>query len=128
MATLLLIEPDESLASTYKDALQYSNHEVHHSVDIRHAIQALDERQIDLIILELQIALHNGVEFLYEMRSYTEWQHIPVILHTSVPFRALNQGDVLSKELNVQVHLYKPTTSLEKLTSAVESELLAHAS
>ena len=128
MATLLLIEPDESLALTYKGALQHDNHTVHHSVDIRDAIQTLDEHQIDLIILELQIALHNGIEFLYEMRSYPEWQHIPVILHTTVPLRALNQGDVLSKELNVQVHLYKPTTSLEKLTSTVESELLAHAS
>ena len=128
MATLLLIEPDESLALTYKGALRHAGHTVHHSVDIRDAIHTLDEHQIDLIVLELQIALHNGIEFLYEMRSYPEWQRIPVILHTSVPFRALNQGDVLSKELHVQVHLYKPTTSLEKLTSTVESELLAYAS
>lgn len=125
MATILLLEPDQSLASTYTKVLRHEGYTVVHSVEIHDAIQKLDSQPIDLIVLELQIALHNGLEFLYEMRSYREWQQIPVILHTSVPLRALDQGDVLKKELNVHVHLYKPTSSLAKLVDTVKSTLLA---
>ncbi len=125
MATILLLEPDKSLASSYAKVLEHEGFSVVHCVEIHDAIQKLDAQPIDLIVLELQIALHNGLEFLYEMRSYSEWQKIPVVLHTSVPQRALDQGDVLKKELNVHVHLYKPTTSLAKLVETVNSCLLA---
>jgi len=66
--------------------------------------------------LELQLASHNGIEFLYELRSYNDWQSIPVIIHSLVPATAFTN---IAPELGVVSYLYKPTTTLKKLCTSV---------
>ena len=87
------------------------------------AIKALNETIPDLIILEPQLTKHSGIEFLYELRSYTDWQSIPVILHSMIPAEALLQMQSSLEQLGVTSHFYKPQTSLNQLVSAVSLEL-----
>jgi hypothetical protein len=67
------------------------------------------------------------VEFLYEFRSYAEWLHIPVVVHTFVPPHELARVSVLTHELGVVQALYKPETTLEQLAAVVHKLAPAHA-
>lgn len=120
MATILLIEPDRLLAETYFKALVAAGHTVTACAGAQAAIMAADEQRPDLVILELQLVEHSGIEFLYEFRSYPEWQNIPVVIQTQVPQHefAHNQ-QLLGQELGVTAYLYKPHTSLKQLLGAV---------
>lgn len=121
---ILLIEPNVLLEATYKTALQRAGHEVVSCPGAQEAVFLLDAGDIEIIVLELQLRGHSGVEFLYEMRSYPEWQNIPVLLHTLVA----NEGLAMQQErfdfLGITHYLYKPTTSLRQLTRAVDEASL----
>ena len=75
----------------------------------------------DIVIVELQLVDHSGIEFLYEFRSYVDWQQIPVIILTNVPESEFaGSQSLLRDDLNVQAYLYKPLTSLQKLIQFVD--------
>ncbi len=118
MAHILYIEPDTNLAHITKEALEAAGHSVVHSPEAQGAIAAIDAHAPDVVILEVQLAGHNGVEFLYELRSYPEWQHIPVIVHSFVYPERVDKAAL--GQLGVVVYLYKPATTLERLGIAVE--------
>lgn len=124
MARILLIEPDRLLALTYRQALSQAGHQVLSCPGAQAGITAADKIQPELIILELQLVEHSGIEFLYEFRSYPEWQTIPVLIHTNVPPAEFNGSwDILGRELGIETYLYKPRTSLKQLISTVREQL-----
>lgn len=116
---ILLIEPDTKLAGLYKAALEQVGHEVSHVGHAQDAVHATDEKRPDVVVLELQLAAHNGVEFIYEFRSYTEWQHIPIVLLTNVPPHSLQITEKMLKDFNIVDCLYKPATNLRMLIAAI---------
>lgn len=118
MARILLVEPDRLLAKAYESSLSAAGHQVTACLTGQAAIQAADKRAPDLVVLELQLKGHNGVEFLYELRSYPEWQDIPVIVQTLVPERTLKNVQAVPL-LGINAYLYKPASSLGKLVEAV---------
>lgn len=116
MADILIIEPDRLLAETYRRAFVHEGHEVLICASAQSGIFAADAVKPDLVILELQLIEHSGIEFLYEFRSYPEWQGIPVILQTNVPpTEFLQSSNLLRSELRVATYLYKPVTNLQSL-------------
>lgn len=121
--TVLLIEPDQVLQRIYSCALEEQHFHVRKAMTAQDAIRELEINTIDMIIIELQIAEHNGVEFIHELRSYPEWQDIPMIFHTFVPRGSLGINVLSLKKLGVVDYLYKPTTSLEKLVSKVKNSM-----
>jgi DNA-binding response OmpR family regulator len=123
MARILLIEPNRILAQIYKDALKQSGYKVSVAHDAQNAITASDKVRPDLIVLEIQLIKHNGVEFLYELRSYPEWQDIPVVVHSIVPPGEFTQNEVLYKEIGITNYLYKPQTSLTELLRTIDNVL-----
>jgi len=116
---VLLIEPDYMLGTIYKEALEHAGHTVTWRQNAQSAVHATDTSTPDVIVLELQLPRHSGVEFLYEFRSYPEWQEIPIILHTLVPEQALQDRQKQFEPLGVTQYLYKPMTSLQQLVRAV---------
>ncbi|HTE58471.1 MAG TPA: response regulator [Verrucomicrobiae bacterium] len=118
---VLLLEPDAVLATIYTAALEAAGHVVRGCHSAQAAIFAADKFQPQAVILELQLPGHSGVEFLYEYRSYPEWQTIPVIAHTWVPMGGLDLDAPVARQLGITRHLYKPATSLRELVQAVNS-------
>lgn len=117
---ILLIEPDVTLAKVYQTALERAGHSVAHTTQAQTAIQLADEVTPDVVVLELQLAQHNGIEFVYEFRSYTEWQTIPIILLTMVPPHALAITPEMLELYHIVRCLYKPATKLNQLIEAIE--------
>lgn len=120
MANVLLIEPDRVLAKTYFEALQLDGHITRICSSAQSAISCADEIKPDFVILELQLVSHSGIEFLYEFRSYPDWQNVPVIILSNVPPMEFSESvAILQNELGVSEYFYKPSTSLEKLRRCI---------
>ena len=128
MASILVIEPDAVLATTYAEALMQAGYQPVVAATAQSAIHAADEQLPDLIILELQLAAHNGIEFLHEFRSYPEWQDVPVIINSYTPPQEYQQvQETLATTLGVRAFLYKPRISLQLLLRAVAEHSTAKA-
>jgi DNA-binding response OmpR family regulator len=120
MANVLLVEPDYKLARVYRSALVSCGYEVYAALSAQAAVAAADADPPDIVVLELQLPRHNGVEFLYEFRSYADWQDVPILVHSMVPIGEIameSQG--LRDLLGVRDYLYKPQTTLAELVHRV---------
>lgn len=123
MAHVLLLEPNKVLADQYRNFLARKGYEVAVWPDAQAAIIAADAKQPDIIIVELLLAGHSGIEFLYELRSYGEWQRIPVLVLSRIARADSGLTSRMATELGIVDYLYKPETSLEKLAHTLEKTL-----
>lgn len=123
MLHILLLEPDKILGQTYRDALAGQNYSVDWVRSSQSAIQSCDKKTPDLVILELQLALHNGVEFLYEFRSYKDLQATPVIIISNVPPTLKAISTVLWDDVHIAAYHYKPLTRLADLINSADKVL-----
>jgi DNA-binding response OmpR family regulator len=123
MAEVLLIEPDRIIAGAVKDYFAKANHEVAVHHDLQQAVASADKQKPAVVITELQLAGRSGVEFLYEFRSYPDWQAIPVIILTTLTSEELQDYADIFKDLNVSAVLHKPHTGLARLLSETERVL-----
>lgn len=124
MANVLMLEPDEQLAGIYQAAFEHVGYVVRRSVSAQEAVFQVDEHLPDVILVELQLVAHSGIEFLYELRSYAEWQHIPVLIHSCIPPTEFEDSmSLLKGMLNVKEYLYKPHTTLLALLREVHSAM-----
>ena len=119
---ILLVEPDRLLAQIYAKTLRGAGYEVMVVAGAQAGIMATDRSRPDLILLEVQLIAHSGIEFLYELRSYAEWQDLTVLIHSHVPANEFaGNWPLLHDDLGVHDYLYKPTTSLTDLLQTVAS-------
>lgn len=126
MSQILLIEPDRVLAETYKKSFETAGHTTATAYSAQSAITAADKIKPDVVILELQLINHSGIEFLYEFRSYDDWQKVPVIILSNIPLAEFDGShELLVKELGVDTYFYKPTTSIRHLISAINQNVIA---
>lgn len=120
MAGILLIEPDAVLAAIYNVVLVDAGHSVRVCATAQSGIEAADVERPDIAILELQLVAHSGVEFLYEFRSYSDWQDIPIIVLSQVPRGEFTDNrELLVSCLGVRDYLYKPSSTLNQLIRTV---------
>ncbi len=119
MSHILIIEPAADLAEVLGRFLQQAGHTCHHATSAQQAISLADSQSPDAVILELALPAHNGVEFLYEFRSYSDWRDVPVILYTHVSAEESGLRPWQLRRLGITAHLYKPTTSLQNLQAAL---------
>ncbi len=117
---ILLIEPDKQLSAVYVAAFESAGYTATATPGAQNAIHIVEQTKFDLIVLELQLVDHNGIELLYELRSYAEWQSIPVVVLTMVPPDALAVTPEILRQLGVVHCLYKPATSLATLLATIE--------
>lgn len=116
---VLVIEPDRIIRHTYRAALADAGHAVTEAANAQEAVQAADAQTPEVILLDIDMAKHNGIEFLYELKSYPEWHHIPVILLVSRSQYELSKHAVLRQQLSVKHVFVKSQLSLALLCEAV---------
>lgn len=126
MESVLLLEPNSLLADTYSQFLVHAGYRVRHVTTGQAAIDAIDEAMPAIILLEIQLPRHNGIEFLHELRSYPEWRDLPVVVITVMtPHKFAMAKGSLQDALGVRAILYKPTASLQDLLRAVREHIAA---
>ena len=121
MKKVLLLEPDQLLGHAYAKALMHSGLTVTQVHTAEEAIRAVDQEFPQVIVLELQLIGHNGIAFLQEFRSYSEWRHVPVVINTHLNLTMLESlQETLIQDFGIHTWLYKPQTSLQKLIATIK--------
>jgi DNA-binding response OmpR family regulator len=124
VAHIILIEPDRILAETYVAAAKHDGHHIVPCASAQAAVLAADQHRPDLVIVELQLIAHSGIEFMYEFRSYPEWHAIPLIINSQVPpSEFASNWQLFREQLSISHYLYKPQTSLRELRATIRQVL-----
>lgn len=101
MARVLIIEPDVIIAGHYRTALERAGYETAVSHTAQDAILSADAQRPDAVVLEVLLTSHSGIEFMYEFRSYSEWQQIPVIVASRARAEDLGLDNALRQSLAI---------------------------
>ncbi len=123
--TILLVEDDVWLAELYRDILQtIDGCKVLHAPNAEAALAHIDTHsRPDLIILDMFLPQHNGIELLHELASYDDSGKVPVVILSSVPSRDFGMSDERWRQYGVQRYLDKSKTKPQDLVVAVKKQL-----
>jgi DNA-binding response OmpR family regulator len=116
---VLLVEPDVILRKLYAESLSSTGCKVAQAATAQAAVLVADTQKPDVVVVNLDMARHNGVEFLYEFTSYSEWRDVPVIALVSSLNYDLAHSVVMGEQLHVKQVLVQSQTSLEELRKVV---------
>ena len=119
---VLVVEPDELLVKTYRRILNDSGYYVRSSTNAQDAIIDIDSTKPDVILVEIQLRLHNGIELLNEILSYPDLSEIPIIVLTYVP-EASFSSLLNDKQLKIVKYLYKSQATHQDILFAVQEAL-----
>lgn len=108
---VLIVEPDSVQASLIASAVGSEQLQTHIVAEAQTAISAADKNKPSLVIVEIALPSHNGIEFLHEFRSYPEWMDIPVVVFSQQHV----DNHAIFHSLGNVTYLYKPRTSLANL-------------
>ncbi len=81
-------------------------------------VLANENGNVDLIILDIEMPVMDGIEFLRRVKTSDEFQHIPVIMLTTVN---LKERMIEAIRLGAKQYMTKPFTSEELLTKIVQA-------
>jgi DNA-binding response OmpR family regulator len=104
--SVLVVEDDEWLAQQHVRTLQAAGFTAEYALDALTAMDVLDDRQPDILLLDVFLAGPNAFTLLHELRSHSDLANIPVILCTS------SATDIAEED----VVAYGVTTVLDKTT------------
>jgi CheY-like chemotaxis protein len=121
MATIFLLETDRQLGKAAQE--YFAGHDLYYFADPQSAVTAADINKPDVVVLDLFLAGRSGIEFLYELRSYPDWQLLPVIATGHVSASEIEEFQESLNELRVHKYLPKHTTPLADLLAEVELAL-----
>jgi DNA-binding response OmpR family regulator len=116
---ILLLEPNRLQAQQYQRFLESEGYQVFWSENAQDGIAIADTERPDLIIVELLLAGHSGIEFLYEFRSYADWLDTPVIVLSSVSQTDAGVAEKTLVDLKIGAYLYKSDISLPDISRVV---------
>lgn len=104
--SVLVVEDDEWLAEQHVRTLQIAGFEAEYALDALAAMDVLDDRQPDILLLDVFLAGPNAFTLLHELRSHDDLANMPVVLCTS------SAADLAEEDMAA----YGITTVLDKAT------------
>ena len=117
MATILIVDDDESLRELLKLHLVAAGYDVRSAEDAISAGHLVLQNPPDLIITDINMPHMDGFEFVAALTSDPTLPYIPVIFLTSS-----DDGDLRGKELGAVGYLTKPVRA-DQLVAMVEQHL-----
>lgn len=123
---ILLVEDDKRLRKLIHDILKKEGYQVIEVGDGSEALKIFfEEREIELVILDIMLPLFNGIEVLSQIRKYSE---VPVIMLTALggeqdEIKGLNTGanDYISKPFSYEVLVARVNAIMRKKIKENES-------
>lgn len=119
MKQVLVLEPDRIVAKCLASELSLNDFNVRVATTADEAIELANEQMPDAVVCELSLPGHSGTEFVYEFRTYTDWQDVPLVVYSSIK----PASEILSSKdwqmLNIADFLYKPDASLQDVVGSI---------
>lgn len=116
---ILLVEDDIDIGKMYASQLQLGEHSVMQVRDAQSALDACDEYDFDVVVLDILLPGSNGLAVLQELRSYSDWRHTPVIILSNVTPEDLAADERHLDDLGIKKYLIKMETTPQDLATAV---------
>lgn len=122
---VLMVEDDIWLAQMYADALESDKScRVLHAATADEALEQLDANsEVELIVLDMFLPEHNGIEFLHEIASYGDLNSLPIVVLSSVSEHDLGMNTERWRHYGVVSYLYKPATKPYDLLVEVKKQI-----
>lgn len=122
---ILLVEDDVWLKELYSDAIQKDEStQLVLGSSAEEALDAIDSQKIDLIVLDMFLPEHNGIELLHEIASYEDISRIPVIILSAVHERDFALKKERWHHYGIKRYLYKPAYKPDEIAEVIH-EILA---
>lgn len=110
MALILLVEDDIWQAELYSESLS-TEFQVQHVPDANQALNWLDKNIPDLILLDLFLPGHSGIELIHELSSYSDTGYIPIVVLSTVALAEFALPQERWEQYGIVDYLYKPELS-----------------
>ena len=127
MASVLIVDDDKAVRQATQILLSASGHDVVAVADGKSGINAVQDRQFDVVIVDLFMSGMNGLETMKAIRSIN--QRVPIIAVSGFMFRGSCPGmpdfEVMAMEAGATSTLYKPFRPNELLQRIQQSIALA---
>jgi len=107
LAHILVVEDEPKLAALVGDYLQASGYSWHWVADGRDAVPAVKAQPPDLILLDLMLPGHDGLDICRELRSFSD---VPIVMLTA---RVEEIDRLLGLELGADDYICKPFSPRE---------------
>lgn len=118
--TVLVVEDDPTISSLIEFRLKRDGYLINKATDGRAAMAAFaNDAAPDLVVMDVMMPFHDGYELLANLRTHALWQHVPVIMLTSMS----REEDILKGlEMGATDYMIKPFRPAE-LSARVKSLL-----
>lgn len=122
--TILIVDDELIFVRSVKNFLLQKNlnYAIKTAYNGREALNILDEEKIDLVILDINMPVVDGIQFLMELHNKKIW--LPIIILTGVEIMTAEQEVKIFKEYGIIEYLAKPV-DFDELNEKVE-EVLNH--
>lgn len=116
--TVMLIEDDYILRTAMADVLTHKGWKVLQAENGQIALERLKKEKPIFILLDLEMPVMDGFEFLTHLRQHQEWQTIPVIVLTASPLSAEQHAQL---NQHVETIFRKESYDKEELLNYINS-------
>jgi len=103
MQKVLIFDDNEEILLVMEMILSDAGYSVFTRTDVNTVIQAVEETQPDVVIMDNNIPDHGGILASQQIKSKAEHQHIPIIFCTSS-----DRIKALAEQAKAQTSLNKP--------------------
>lgn len=117
MKHILVVNGHDDSRNLLKTALVHEGFKVTDESDSESAIRAVEEKQPDLVILELYLHPLDGQEFMTRLKTQPSTKHLPLVCLTS---RVMETDRQAAMRAGADMFLPKPLTPTEVVTRVRE--------
>jgi two-component system alkaline phosphatase synthesis response regulator PhoP len=127
-AAILVVDDDPDIRDSIAIILTSHDYTVHTASNGKEAVQALEEKKPDLMILDIMMATDTeGFDLAYDLRERAEFKSLPIIMLTSFLEKVREEGPgdfayILGEQWPAQWLLEKPLDT-KKLLDKIEDIL-----
>lgn len=123
MQRILILDQDKLYVKSIDNQLKKNGYLVDVAINAQSAIAKIDKVEPDLILCEVLLTGHNGLEFMHELRSYPEWQGIPLIVLSRIDKLDIQITKKNMMDYGIIDVWYKPEVSMQSLLEKIERTL-----
>ena len=101
----LVVEDEEDIAFLLRFLLERNGFQVDHAPDGKAALARLDGDPPAIVVLDIMLPYHDGIEVLERLRAMPHWRSVPVLMLTA----KAREGDIVrALELGADDYVTKP--------------------
>jgi DNA-binding response OmpR family regulator len=120
---ILLVEDEEDIAFILRFLLERNGYRVDHASDGRQALERLGGETPAMVLLDIMLPYHDGLEIIERMRAIEAWRAVPVLMLTA---KARETDIVRALELGADDYVTKPFQP-EEVLARIRRLLRRHA-